>query len=924
MARQIYTEVDNSLSVAGAGSMVAGIVVVSDKGKVDRAVKLETESDLIELYGNPDHKKSTTMYSAISYLKKASGLQVARCIHTAAEGSIETDTNRTARYSAALIRGKVSSLPDTIPDASYQPDRIVEPYKTATGYGLTQADIDSFSFPVYSRSRTYEKLSNKVISGQTNQASLLLADLDTSIVKIGSKLSFGETVDDNSPYYEVTNIEKLVANLSYVKVDKPITLSLNDTARRVTISKESYPTAISLQSNATKGQSSLTLNSVSNIESGQTVSIGTDANLYVIQSVDTATNRITLRSELKTGANANLELFLHKRTYIEYPSDKLPTVLQAVSGSDTVLLSTNDLIGEGDIITFMTGLTNAETEFEVTDKGIYKQDEVKVSLDREVTSTVDTIIQLMTNSEFENRDVLLIYSDNQGTWGDAVTVKILKSTDYPDTARIIKVFYKGVDTGEKFEVTFEEFVDGLGKQLYVESVINDKSNYIRVKHNTDMVDSDGNPILPLINDYSVWREEATDIFSASMATTAESLTLNETDVRVSDFTALDLGDRIKFGSFKDEYKVTGKSSTEVNGKTEYHITIDRGIQVDKISNKTTILKYTGQELKKISKIEKTYPDYKPNSNMTISGNNGILLDAGANQFTGGHNGSIPDVGDMIQCLQKVFSNRNEITVNILLSGGIYSPSYAQALDTLCQGREDCFAYLSNDPANLDYTDAVTATQNFRSSLNINSRWSALFADWGIAYDQYNKLDVAISLDGVAAALQSFAADGGVWGVPVAGWSSGNTFYIKSLVKTWTEDNREDLLSAQINPCKYDATRGISIWGNKTLYGSRSFMQARNVAFILIQMRIECRDYMESNHWKVNDASQRAIMANTLLDSFQKYMVVLNDLQIKDQTTAVDEDANQIKFYIAIQPKGLIEDIYVTLGVFNNSQGITIS
>lgn len=917
MAKQVYTEVDNSLSVAQAGAMKAGIVVVSSKGKVDTGVTLETESDLIRLYGKPDYKKSSTMYSALSFLQKSSGLIVARAIHTTAEGVVESDADRTARYSASLVRGKVSALPEGIPDASFQPDRVVEPYKTSDGYGLRQADIDSFSFPVYARSRTYKKLDNKVLDSNQDQANIIYLDKRENL-KVGSKISFGNTVGDDSPYYTITAISDFIHKYDTAKFDMPITADKGATARRVTISKEELSNQTNSQ--ATQGQSSVTLDTVDGLESGQTISFGENNNQYVIQSVSADTKTITIRETFRTQIEANTKIVLYKRDYSNYPAEQTPTILRSVSGSDTIMVSNADLLGEGDIITFMPGLTNSETEFKVIDKNLYSEDQTEVTLDKDVSVSQATIIQLMTNSEFENRDVLLVYAYSQGEHGNDTTISIEKSVDYPDTARIIRVFNKGVDTGEKFEVTFEEFVDGLGKQLYVESVINGKSEYIMVKHNTDMVDDNGTPILPLLNDYSVWREAPSDLFENTGVKTAESLLEGETDVRVSRNDDFNLGDRIKFGSYPQEYKVTGKSSVG----TEFHITIDRPIQVEKINVSTNILKFKELEYKKVSKIDKQYPDYKPNQIMTISGKQGYILDCGTNCFDGGTCGTSPDVGDIIQCLNKVFSNRNEITVNMILSGGIYSPSYAQAIDTLCQKREDCYGYLSNDLQALDVNDAVKATKEFRSSLNINSRWSSLFADWGIAYDPYNKLMVTVPLDGIAAALQSFAAEGGLWGVPVAGWQSGATFYIQKLYKTWTEDEREELLNYQINPIKADKTRGLSIWGNKTLYGSRSFMQARNVAFILIQMRIETRDYMEGQHWQVNDSAQRAIMVNTLLDSFQKFMPVLNDLQIKDQTTAVDEDANQIKIYIGIQPKGLVENIFVTLGVFSNTQGITIS
>lgn len=928
MAAIYITEEDNSLSVAGTPSIQGAMVIVADKGRVDTPVTVDKNS-LISLYGKPNPKKSTTHYSAMFFLEKAADMLVARTIHTAAEGTVESDSNRTARYAAALVRHKVAVIPESIPDGTYVPDKVIEPYKKDNGYGLTQKDVDSFAFPVYPRSREYKELKNKVAVATENSNLLILNNFNG--VKPGDKLSFGESVDDESPVFEIlelniVNVKIPTVTIACAKPDTPMNFTAKSKLRRVTLTVEAFSAPKTVANQANQNTSTVTLNDVSGIESGMTILFGPDTNeKHVVQSVNTGNKQVTVRGTFSKNLTNGMQVRKEKRTYEDVKGD--PYILRDFKGSDIIYVSDSDQLVNDGRYTAMTGLTNDETEFLVKKKNIYNEEQNQAVLDKETTTTSDTKIHLMTASEFEERDVLLLLADNQGDWGNKVTVEILESPDYPDDCRILKVYNDGVDTGEKFEVAFKDFVDGLGKQLYVEDVINNNSNYIRVKHNPDAVTADGKPALPLINDYSIWRENPEDIFKVTEIKTGEDCVFGDTDIIVTANTDLEPGTRIKFGNFEQEYKVTGKSSNQVENlgstTTEYHITIDRGIEVDRIEKGAFLKKFDKQEFKKVQKTDnQILPGVSLNSNYNISGKIGKILDCGANMLTGGHNGSLPDIGDMIQTLNKCFSNREELNVNILLDGGVYNPTYQQRLDTLAQNREDCFAFLSGDPSALDNTDPVQAVIKVRNAQNINSSYSATFPDWVTIYDEYNKKNVNIQTDGLAAALQSVASEGGVWGNVAAGWSSGKLFNVIKPVVTWTEAQREKLLNAQLNPLKKYKSRGLSIWGNKTNLGSRSYLQMRNARFLLLQLNIQLREYLEDIHWTFNDEETRTMVCTTIQDSFwNSYNSVLNDLQVMDRTTSTDVDAGSMKIYVAIQPKGVTENIYVTLGIFSNSRSI---
>lgn len=915
MGKITIIESNQSVTVASTAGVAGAIVVVSDRGRANTATFIDTESKFVDRYGKPNPSKSVTPYSALMFLQGSSNLYVSRAIHTAPDGSVESDSNRTARFSAALVRGVVSALPVGIPDATYQPDRIIEPYTNADGYGLRQSDLDSFTFPLYSRKREYEKLNIKVVEDSSTRAMIVNS---FGSLNEGDKLSFGDDVSDVSPVFTITDLKEVQVNNQYVKLDKVATVSKGDSIRRVSITKTDFDVPVTTTNQALVGADTVEVNSVAGVTQGQTI-VFNDNELYqyVVKSVSGSS--ITLMTTLEEQVENGWSVKLMKREYSDYTGN--PTVTNSANGSNEIQVSDVDYIGNNDLITFTAGLTNQSNEFTVTDKSVVKVTQNQIILDQATNTSVSTVIQLMTKSEFEMRDVLLVTSDNQGEWGNNVTVSIGESVDYPNTARFIYVYEDGV-LAESYEVTFKSFVDGLGKQMYVEDVINNSSTRIQVKHNQEMVDSEGEPVLPLITDYAIWRENPTDVFEGTGYTLTESVVLGETQIRVTDNANLSIGDRVKFGLFDDEYKVTDKGSQSVGQATEYYIIVDRGIVVDKIDLGSQVYKYKEQELKPLSKLTQSYKTYNKGATLVISGKIGVLLDPGCSLFEGGNDGSTPTIGDMLTAL-KVFENRDEINVNLIMTGGVYAPAYANQIITMCKNRENSFGFLSNDPSALDNSDPVQATIDFRSNLT-SSSYASLFSDWIVIYDSYTQKEVTVSVDGVAAALQTISSQSGVWGYVVAGWTRGVLFNTLRVYRPFSEAERELLLNSQINPVKVLKSRGLSIWGDKTLDPIRSKLQERHCRMLLMQLNIQLRDYLESVQWEFNDENVRSNVVFKIQKALNdEYSVVLEDSKVVDTTTSTDVDNGKMDIFVGIIPKSAAENINVTLGIFSSSQGISV-
>ena len=118
---------------------------------------------------------------------------------------------------------------------------------------------------------------------------------------------------------------------------------------------------------------------------------------------------------------------------------------------------------------------------------------------------------------------------------------------------------------------------------------------------------------------------------------------------------------------------------------------------------------------------------------------------------------------------------------------------------------------------------------------------------------------------------------------------------------------------------------MCMWGDKTATTTRSYLQLGYVRFLLVQTNMMLRERLESEHWMITDSSKRASLCEEIKDSlWNKFSSVLNDLQCYDTTTTQDEDAQEMKLFIGIQPKSVVENIRVTLGIFSNSKTIEVA
>jgi len=593
-------------------------------------------------------------------------------------------------------------------------------------------------------------------------------------------------------------------------------------------------------------------------------------------------------------------------------------LVRDVDSSTNILVNNSDPVHNDDNVR----VKGTSDKIAVNDKNIYKEIHLMLEVDKYITVTKGELFRKITHSKWEERDSFLVTGINQGDWNNHITIGIAESKNYPNNGFVILVYYDGVLV-EDWEVTKTDFIDEFGNQLYLEDKINGKSKYITV------IDNKNTEERPLYTNYSVWRKDPIDIF-VPKTTLAEDVVKGDTEIKLTDASAFVLGDRIKFGTYDEEYKVISISGNIIN--------IDRQFIEEKVAVGSDVLKFdntvnvpeenieNGIKYYPIQKLQKVFYNYHiPYHPFIIDGEVGTLLDAGTNMLNGGFDGDACTLKELVTALDKL-GNPESTPVTLLMDGGFTYPAYAQAMVKVAEAQDQTHCYLSVDPnaeEDIDYKNAVV---NYVASLNLDTEKASVFSSWLKIFDEYNGKYVWVSPEAFAAASQSYTHRNYYMWYPAAGWLRGKLKALDSLIKP-DEGTRDFFVDHKINPIKYVKGSGFLIWGNRTMYTKPSPLDDRSVAMLLIVIKQGLKRFLEFETFEINDQQTWSIAEQAIISFLQdiqskrgleEYRVAISSI-ITDQ----DIDNNRMPVFIGIKPTRSIKEIPVTLAIYNYGSTIKV-
>lgn len=280
---------------------------------------------------------------------------------------------------------------------------------------------------------------------------------------------------------------------------------------------------------------------------------------------------------------------------------------------------------------------------------------------------------------------------------------------------------------------------------------------------------------------------------------------------------------------------------------------------------------------------------------------------------GGDDGSAVSNGDLIEGWD-LYSNRNEVTVDLLINGGYVSGidfSIQSKILSLAEGRDDCFGILDAPYEELsmfpttDLTDWRTTTQNF------NSSYVSLYAPWCEVYDSFNdKRNVPIPPSGFVAQVFARRAQNTEAWFPPAGFNDGiinsGSLPFTKLTHDYTEGQQDAIYRAGVNYLLTEPGTGTAVFGDKTQQTKASALDRVNVRRLMNVLKRSMRSFLKFSLFELNTEFTRANITQALTDflngivarqGLTDFRVVCND--INNTPSVIDN--NQLSVDIYIQP-----------------------
>jgi hypothetical protein len=296
------------------------------------------------------------------------------------------------------------------------------------------------------------------------------------------------------------------------------------------------------------------------------------------------------------------------------------------------------------------------------------------------------------------------------------------------------------------------------------------------------------------------------------------------------------------------------------------------------------------------------------------------------QLAGATDSSAITDSNMVSALNSL-ANKNEVLLTVVMDGGWTTPAYQIAIDSLCQGRQDCVACLSTPYSSEDSNTFITDIIDYRkTTLNLNSSYSSLCTPHVKISDRFNDRQIYIAPDGhYAGAISETSNNYEIWYAP-AGFRRG-VLNVLDVKRRFTEGQLDLLYDNGINPIKFVPGKGIAIWGQKTLSSRPSALDRLNVRLLLIVIEPAIAEFLQDFLFEFNDEFTRLLIKSGIesyMDNIKARRGVYSYEIVCDETNNTPQviDENKLNVDLYVQPTKVAE--FITLKVVITRTGFTVS
>ena len=293
------------------------------------------------------------------------------------------------------------------------------------------------------------------------------------------------------------------------------------------------------------------------------------------------------------------------------------------------------------------------------------------------------------------------------------------------------------------------------------------------------------------------------------------------------------------------------------------------------------------------------------------------------EFTGGKNSTSISDGE-ISTGWEAFRNSEEVDVLVLINAGFASPVVQQKMREISEYRGDCLSVFDVQGSTND--DPSAMIDYLEEELLIDSYLCGMWGGWERIYDEFSDRNVETPSSGdVAAAIVRTVQDFEYWDAP-AGEPRG-VLDALGVTKVFSENERDLLYEARINPITSYAGHAAIIWGQKTLQQAQSSLNRVNAVINLIHITKQLKQALTPFIFEPNTATVRenihTICQNYLDGIRQRGGLYGFSVDVStDINTPQVIDNNELLVNVAVQLTKTAEFLLLTTSV--KPTGVTIN
>lgn len=262
----------------------------------------------------------------------------------------------------------------------------------------------------------------------------------------------------------------------------------------------------------------------------------------------------------------------------------------------------------------------------------------------------------------------------------------------------------------------------------------------------------------------------------------------------------------------------------------------------------------------------------------------------------------------------LLSNKGEYDFNVVIAPGVTLATGASSnLISMCESRGDSIAIVDTQTFGNTVTAAVTA------AASSNSNYAATYWPWVQVFAPSLAQTVWVPASVVMGGVYAFNDQvGGEWFAP-AGFNRGGIGSVVQAERKLTQDNKNTLYSANVNPLANFPGEGVVCWGQKTLQKRATSLDRVGVRRLLITLKRYLEQIGRNFVFEQNTIATRnkfLSQANPYLESIVQKQGLYNFRVVMDDSnnTADVIDRNQLVGQIQLQPTKTAEFIILDFNI----------